>query len=101
MKSAKYYTKPLLFLIAFAFILTGILNPFATIVSAEESDDDANNSKLEYPLEGEDNTLSFWHQLYVPAYEASLDDNPIWQKLQENTGVTINWISPAAGSEEE
>lgn len=54
----------------------------------------------QYPIAQEGVKLSYWMEMNSGAanYITSYDDNPSYQKIQENTGVDIEFIHPAAGT---
>lgn len=57
----------------------------------------------QYPIAGENLTLTYWMPInagaanFIPSY----DENPSYQLIQQNTGVDIQFIHPAAGTETE
>ena len=57
----------------------------------------------QYPIAGENLTLTYWTPInagaanFIPSY----DENPSYQLIQQNTGVDIQFIHPAAGTETE
>jgi putative aldouronate transport system substrate-binding protein len=44
--------------------------------------------------------LTYWHP-FSSTYISSLDDNIVYQELEKITGIKINFITPAAGQENE
>lgn len=54
-----------------------------------------------YPIKGDNLTLTYWHGLRAPDYQSSYNDNIVWQEIEKNTGVNIEWIHPATGTEGE
>lgn len=62
---------------------------------------EATEDSVTYLLEGDNLTLTYWHSLRAPDYQASHDDNIVWQAIEENTGVDIKWVHPATGTESE
>lgn len=54
-----------------------------------------------YPVEGENLSVTWWSPLRAPSYQSSNDDNIVWQQIEKNTGIDIQWIHPASGTESE
>ena len=56
-----------------------------------------------YPIAEEPVHLTYWMPLNSGAakYITSYDENYAYAKMQENTGVDIDWIHPAVGQEKE
>ena len=54
----------------------------------------------QYPIQGENLKLTYWMAINDGAakFITSYDENPAYQKVQENTGVDIEFIHPAAGT---
>lgn len=57
----------------------------------------------QYPIKQEGVKLSYWMPINPGAanFISSYDENPAYQAVQENTGVDIEFIHPAAGTEKE
>ncbi len=57
----------------------------------------------QYPIAGENLTLTYWMPINAGAanFISSYDENPSYQYIQEQTGVDIQFIHPAAGTEKE
>lgn len=57
----------------------------------------------QYPIEGENLKLTYWMPLNAGAanFISSYDENPSYQLIQEETGVDIEFIHPACGTEKE
>ena len=57
----------------------------------------------QYPIKEEGVKLTYWMPMNAGAanFIASYDENPSYQKIQENTGVDIEFIHPAAGTDVE
>lgn len=54
----------------------------------------------QYPIQGENLKLTYWMPINDGAakFISSYEENPAYQKVQENTGVDIEFIHPAAGT---
>lgn len=77
---------------------------------AEEGDADAEEStdtdtsglaEITYPVTEENASVTWWHGLRAPSYQTSYDDNIVFQAIEKNTGIDIEWINPASGTETE
>ena len=81
-------------LLAMALVLS--LCPMALADGAEEAG-------ITYPLceNFGDIKLTWWHPLRAASYQSTHDDNICWQAIEQNTGVDVEWIHPASGSESE
>jgi len=57
----------------------------------------------QYPIKGENLKLTYWMPINSGAAQfiSSYEDNPAYQLIQENTGVDIEFIHPAAGTDKE
>ena len=57
----------------------------------------------QYPIDEEGVTLTYWMPINSGAanFISSYDENPSYQAVQANTGVDIEFIHPAAGTEVE
>lgn len=57
----------------------------------------------QYPIKQEGVKLTYWMPMNPGAanFISSYDENPAYQAVQENTGVDIEFIHPAAGTEKE
>ena len=57
----------------------------------------------QYPIEGENLKLTYWMPLNAGAanFISSYDENPSYQLIQKETGVDIEFIHPASGTEKE
>lgn len=53
----------------------------------------------EVSLEGEE--LTIWAPIYWVGQTMTYEENEAWQKVQENLGIKLNFIHPAAGEEVE
>ena len=55
----------------------------------------------QYPIDEEGVTLTYWMPINSGAanFISSYDENPSYQAVQANTGVDIEFIHPAAGTE--
>ncbi len=58
------------------------------------------SADVTYPVEGNP-TVTWWHPLRAPSYQSTHDDNIVWKQIEENTGIDIQWIHPASGTESE
>ena len=57
----------------------------------------------QYPIKGENLKLTYWMPINSGAAQfiSSYEENPAYQLIQENTGVDIEFIHPAAGTDKE
>ena len=57
----------------------------------------------QYPIEGDNLKLTYWMPLNAGAanFISSYDENPSYQLIQKETGVDIEFIHPASGTEKE
>ena len=57
----------------------------------------------QYPIKGENLKLTYWMPINSGAAQfiSSYEENPAYQLIQENTGVDIEFIHPATGTDKE
>jgi len=57
----------------------------------------------QYPIRGKGVKLTYWAPIADVAlpFISNYDENPAWRKVQEETGVDIEFIHPAVGTERE
>ena len=57
----------------------------------------------QYPIRGKGVKLTYWAPIAEAAvpFISSYDENPAWRKVQEATGVDIEFIHPPVGTEKE
>ena len=57
----------------------------------------------QYPIQGENLKLTYWMPINSGAAQfiSSYEENPAYQLIQQNTGVDIEFIHPAAGTDKE
>ena len=57
----------------------------------------------QYPIQGENLKLTYWMPINSGAAQfiSSYEENPAYQLIQKNTGVDIEFIHPAAGTDKE
>lgn len=60
-------------------------------------------AEVAYPIEGTPLTLTYWMPLNSGAakYISSYDENTAYARMQEDTGVDIEWLHPPVGQEQE
>ena len=70
--------------------------------AASTDEGDAEPAGVTYPLEG-DNSITYWLPLNsnVSAGSASMNDTPLKTALDAATGITVEYIHPAQGTEQE
>lgn len=61
---------------------------------------EAATTEFSYPMEG-DKTLTYWVGVSVSNYNDNNAKLPMWQQMMEDTGVTIEFIHPVVGQEQE
>lgn len=67
--------------------------------SGQETAASSGNAFEELSLEGVE--LTIWAPIYWVGKTMTYDDNEVWQKVQEETGVKLTFIHPPAGEETE
>lgn len=54
-------------------------------------------AEVTYPV-AEPVTITWWHPLRAASYQSHHDDNIVFQEIEKNVGVDIEWIHPSSGT---